>query len=427
MNTYEITFTRENGSTGKDRITAANEKQARKDFREIYRHSSATITDVIVAAENVPASKQQERDALDQIRAIVDTLGPDSYLATAFAGCFEDAEENIKNDFACSMKQRLESAEAKRIEAELGHNRLVDKLAASEKALEAARADIEKKDEEIAALNARISAIQRPTEPAEISDELLADLATFSSMYIERIQKAIIENAGQIAKNATLVRLLHQYADALRLLCQPERSAGAGCTYSLMYYEKQGRYHAKDPKPGDQIFFSTAHSKSNVSHTGLVEKVDGSKVYTIEGNTSDKVARRSYYLNDSYIVGYGRPAYDAEPGNANAGDQTPSGGTTSEVIYTVVAGDTLSKIAVKYGTTYQKLAAYNGITNPNIIRVGQKIKIPGAAAPKKTNTEIAKEVIAGKWGNGVDRKKRLEAAGYDYNAVQQAVNAALAR
>jgi hypothetical protein len=206
MNTYEITFTRENGSTGKDRITAANEKQARKDFREIYRHSSATITDVIVAAENVPASKQQERDALDQIRAIVDTLGPDSYLATAFAGCFEDAEENIKNDFACSMKQRLESAEAKRIEAELGYNRLVDKLAASEKALEAARADIEKKDEEIAALNVRISAIQRPTEPAEISDELLADLATFSSVYIERIQKAIIENAGQIAKNATLVR-----------------------------------------------------------------------------------------------------------------------------------------------------------------------------------------------------------------------------
>lgn len=217
------------------------------------------------------------------------------------------------------------------------------------------------------------------------------------------------------------------YADALRLLCQPEKSAGAGCTYSLMYYEKQSRYHAKDPKPGDQIFFSTAHSKSNVSHTGLVEKVDGSKVYTIEGNTSDQVARRSYYLSDSYIVGYGRPAYDAEPGNTNTGSQTPSSGTTSEVTYTVVAGDTLSKIAAKYGTTYQKLAAYNGITNPNIIRVGQKIKIPGTAAPKKTNAEIAKEVIAGKWGNGADRKRRLEAAGYDYNAIQQAVNAALAR
>lgn len=83
--------------------------------------------------------------------------------------------------------------------------------------------------------------------------------------------------------------------------------------------------------------------------------------------------------------------------------------------------------ALSYGTTYQKLAAYNGITNPNIIRVGQKIKIPGTAAPKKTNAEIAKEVIAAKWGNGADRKRRLEAAGYDYNAIQQAVNAALAR
>lgn len=37
MNTYEITFTRENGSTGKDRITATNEKQARKAFEEFVK------------------------------------------------------------------------------------------------------------------------------------------------------------------------------------------------------------------------------------------------------------------------------------------------------------------------------------------------------------------------------------------------------
>lgn len=40
----------------------------------------------------------------------------------------------------------------------------------------------------------------------------------------------------------------------------------------------------------------------------------------------------------------------------------------------------------------------------------------------KPVTEIAKEVIAGKWGNGKDRKNRLEAAGYDYEKVQAAVN-----
>lgn len=286
MNTYEITFTRENGSTGKDRITAANEKQARKDFREIYRHSSATITDVIVAAENVPASKQQERDALDQIRAIVDTLGPDSYLATAFAGCFEDAEENIKNDFACSMKQRLESAEAKRIEAELGYNRLVDKLAASEKALEAARADIEKKDEEIAALNARISAIQRPTEPAEISDELLADLATFSSVYIERIQKAIIENAGQIAKNATLVRLLHQYSTRL----EQERIEYAREVYDCA---KHGTEFRPSNKCLTQPTATATSSKTCCTATGAKEVRHMKQGISIE---------RTYDLHDRLIV-----------------------------------------------------------------------------------------------------------------------------
>lgn len=40
---------------------------------------------------------------------------------------------------------------------------------------------------------------------------------------------------------------------------------------------------------------------------------------------------------------------------------------------------------------------------------------------KKSNTEIAKEVIAGKWGNGAERKQKLEAAGYDYAAVQKEV------
>lgn len=45
---------------------------------------------------------------------------------------------------------------------------------------------------------------------------------------------------------------------------------------------------------------------------------------------------------------------------------------------------------------------------------------------KKSNTEIAKEVIQGKWGNGAERKKRLEDAGYDYAAVQKEVERLLA-
>ena len=56
------------------------------------------------------ATKEQERKALEQIRKIVEGLGEGSYVGMAFEGCFDDAEENIENDFGCSMKQRWESA-----------------------------------------------------------------------------------------------------------------------------------------------------------------------------------------------------------------------------------------------------------------------------------------------------------------------------
>ena len=50
--------------------------------------------------------------------------------------------------------------------------------------------------------------------------------------------------------------------------------------------------------------------------------------------------------------------------------------TSSTSAYTVKQGDTLSAIARKYNTTYQVLAAYNGISNPNLIYPGQVIRIP---------------------------------------------------
>ena len=45
-----------------------------------------------------------------------------------------------------------------------------------------------------------------------------------------------------------------------------------------------------------------------------------------------------------------------------------------------------------------------------------------AVKPVKSLAEIAREVIAGKWGNGTERKEKLSKAGYDYNAVQKEVN-----
>ena len=51
-------------------------------------------------------TKAQEREALEKIVAILGTLETDSYVNTAFAGCVEDARENIENDSALSWQDR---------------------------------------------------------------------------------------------------------------------------------------------------------------------------------------------------------------------------------------------------------------------------------------------------------------------------------
>ena len=99
------------------------------------------------------------------------------------------------------------------------------------------------------------------------------------------------------------------YDDALRLLCQPEKSAGAGTKYSYKYFKDNGKI-GKEPKIGSQIFFSRNGSELGINHTGIVEYVDAAKVYCIEGNTSNSVARRTYSRNSSIIIAYGYPEFD---------------------------------------------------------------------------------------------------------------------
>ena len=75
----------------------------------------------------------------------------------------------------------------------------------------------------------------------------------------------------------------------------------------------------------------------------------------------------------------GRMAEIAQLVNAKVDAQSaPQSGYDT---YTVMAGDTLSGIAEKFGTTYQALAELNGIDDPNVIHVGQIIKLTGSATP----------------------------------------------
>ncbi len=86
--------------------------------------------------------------------------------------------------------------------------------------------------------------------------------------------------------------------------------------------------------------------------------------------------------------------------------------------------DQLAKdvIAGKYGNGEQRKAALGGNYGAVQKRVNEILGGGGSTAPSKSVEEVAREVIRGDWGNGQDRKERLTAAGYDYTAVQQKVN-----
>lgn len=113
---------------------------------------------------------------------------------------------------------------------------------------------------------------------------------------------------------------------------------------------------------------------------------------------------------------YGQKYYDKYAGGAATETETPASG---DVVYTVKSGDTLSAIASKYGTTYQKLAEYNGIANPNLISVGQKIKIPGKSSTPQTGATSKPEATTAETVYTVKSGDTLSAIAKKYGTTYQ--------
>ena len=82
------------------------------------------------------------------------------------------------------------------------------------------------------------------------------------------------------------------------------------CSDGVKWFESKGRFRdgSYTPVAGDIIFFDWGDN-GTIDHVGIVESVSGGTVNTIEGNSGDKVARRSYRIGSSNIYGYGVPAY----------------------------------------------------------------------------------------------------------------------
>lgn len=87
----------------------------------------------------------------------------------------------------------------------------------------------------------------------------------------------------------------------------------ASCTLWVEYFTAKNQFYKRAsgyvPKSGDIIFFCQPTTARISDHVGIVVFCDGSTVYTVEGNCTNQVKRRSYSINDTYIVGYGVPDY----------------------------------------------------------------------------------------------------------------------
>lgn len=136
----------------------------------------------------------------------------------------------------------------------------------------------------------------------------------------------------------------------------------ASCVNMLAWFE-QKRQIVKKPQAGDIVFFKYSTNSRRTNHVGLVVSVsdDGRTINTIEGNTSVT--------------------------NQDNGGKVMQRNRYSNIV------------------AYAR-PRYQGTTTPD----------------KKSNEEIAKEVIDGKWGVGAERKRRLIQAGYDYKEIQAIVN-----
>lgn len=88
----------------------------------------------------------------------------------------------------------------------------------------------------------------------------------------------------------------------------------AGCVNGVEWFKERGLWqdNSYEPRPGDIIFFDwdDENGQDGLSdHTGIVEKVENGRVYTIEGNSGDSVRQRDYPLGYYEVLGFGCPAY----------------------------------------------------------------------------------------------------------------------
>lgn len=163
----------------------------------------------------------------------------------------------------------------------------------------------------------------------------------------------------------------------------------ASTTEGMEWFKSRGLFKYKGkykPKRGDLVYFKTGRS-----HVGLVEKVTGSTLHTIEGNTSDKVARRTYPLSNETITGYGTPKYTY---TSAAGNGTGSGSSSAKakeaakkelaMLKKVLARHPAEETVIINAGTRETMKLPEGRACVGIIRCGKAFMVPAMDGMKIT-------------------------------------------
>lgn len=236
MNEYKITYVVD-GKTYTTNRVERTEAIVRRNFLKDCKTMGVTvakITGIELIRDDACATKQQERDTLETIKKMVAELGPQSYLATAFEGVFQDAESNIENDFGDSMQRRWERAVEKISAAQEEINRLKKQIKNMELDNRDLRISIERvKKEDIEIINALREQTERTLSSDDIFDicgimaskmfELEEEVSDATERIVEAAEQpesAAFRNAvkeHRAAKaNLDYYRAIHSRVDALR-------------------------------------------------------------------------------------------------------------------------------------------------------------------------------------------------------------------
>ena len=212
--------------------------------------------------------------------------------------------------------------------------------------------------------------------------------------------------------------------------------------YSYAVNQAQASEEAKvflQAVKGKKFELPVAYDVEDISQSGLSSSAVGGicqtfmqsvqsagyyiSIYSMSSWLGTKIP--SYILNkyDVWVAHYGvdRPAYKGAYGMWQYTSTARINGISTNVDCNKVYKDYPSIITKAGLNGYKKTSASTKKTTTTT-KKSASTKNKSATTKKKSVNELAKEVIAGKWGNNPAREKKLKAAGYNYEAVQAEVN-----